>query len=73
MHTRNLDMFGVMEASQVKALRSQLGLTQEEFASRLGLATSTVQKWEGATARPRGLSLRALKRLARRSGFPIEN
>ena len=66
-------MFEVMDMSQIKALRGQLGLTQEEFARRLGLATSTVQKWEGATTRPRGLSLKALKRLARRSGFAIES
>ncbi len=38
------------DSSRIKALRSQLGLTQKQFTRRLGLATSTIQKWDGESA-----------------------
>jgi len=51
----------------VVRLRARLGLTQENFAEKLGVSVSSVQKWEQGWHIPRGLSLRALERLAKRS------
>jgi len=51
----------------VVSLRARLGLTQEKFAEKLGVSVSAVGKWEQGLHIPRGLSLRALERLAKRS------
>ena len=51
----------------VVSLRSHLGLTQEKFAEKLGVSVSSVGKWETGQYKPRGLSLRALERLAKLS------
>jgi len=50
----------------IKKLRKELGLTQVEFAERLGVASMTVKRWEAGTARPSQLALRQLCRLARK-------
>jgi transcriptional regulator with XRE-family HTH domain len=52
----------------VKALRIALGCTQQEFAQRLGLAISTVVRYESTRA-PRGEALAKLVRLANDSGL----
>ena len=49
----------------VARLRSHLGLSREKFAQKLGVSASTVEKWERGSHKPRGLSLRALERLAK--------
>ena len=36
----------------VKALREELGLTQEAFAARFGLAVGTIRDWEQGAHRP---------------------
>ncbi|MDO8617088.1 MAG: helix-turn-helix domain-containing protein [Dehalococcoidia bacterium] len=55
-----------MQSAEIKALRRSMNLTQEQFAGRLGVSVSTVQKWEGGRAVPRGLYRGALVSLARR-------
>ena len=49
----------------VVRLRTRLGLTQEKFAKKLGVSVYAVGKWETGLHQPRGLSLRALERLAK--------
>jgi predicted ATPase/DNA-binding CsgD family transcriptional regulator len=39
-------------AAQVRALRDQLGLTQEQLANRLGVSFVTVNRWEGGHSNP---------------------
>lgn len=41
-----------MNDIDIKALRKQLGLTQEELAKRLGVHARTVQNWESGTLIP---------------------
>lgn len=41
-----------MSDIDIKALRKQLGLTQEELAKRLGVHARTVQNWESGTLIP---------------------
>ena len=62
---RNFASVTSMDPTEIKALRSKLGLTQEALARELGVSVSAVQKWEGGRATPRGLYHRALVELAR--------
>ena len=49
--------------ADVRQLRGRLGLTQEQFADRLGVSTITVHRWESGQSRPRQLALEKLARL----------
>ena len=44
------------EKVDIKALRLRLGLTQEDVARQLGLALSTVSKWEQGVTSPSRLA-----------------
>ncbi len=57
----------MLRKNDVVSLRARLGLTQEKFAEKLGVSVSSVGKWETGKDKPRGLSLRALERLAKLS------
>ena len=48
----------------IKAIRAKLGLTQQEFAYRLGVALPTVARWE-AGGKPSKLAQRAIERLVK--------
>lgn len=50
-------------ADRVRALRTRLGLTQEQLAHKLGVTTNAVARWERGTRSPIGLSQAALERL----------
>lgn len=41
----------------VKALRTRIGLTQEQFAARFGFSTATLRHWERGDRTPRGPAL----------------
>ncbi len=47
----------------VKAIRSQLGKSQSDFARMIGVSLSTLQNWEQGRRRPEGPA-RALLRVA---------
>lgn len=38
----------------VKAIRTNLGLTQDEFANQFGFSINTVRHWEQGSRRPEG-------------------
>jgi DNA-binding transcriptional regulator YiaG len=57
------------EAAAVRALRRQLGLSQEELARELGMRQQTVSEWETGQYRPRGASARLLGIIAGEAGF----
>lgn len=50
-------------SERIEALRGKLGLTQEQFAHRLGVTYVTVNRWENGRFSPKGLSLEALMRM----------
>ena len=54
-------------AGKVKKLRSQLGLTQEQFASLIGVTFSTVNRWERGRSKPSPLALRRINELLNQS------
>lgn len=48
----------------VKALRSQIGMTQEQFAARFGFSTATLRHWERGDRSPHGPALVLLNVIA---------
>jgi DNA-binding transcriptional regulator YiaG len=51
---------GWWDGERVAALRRRLGISQSEFAARLGVRQQTVSEWEVGRYRPRGASVRLL-------------
>jgi transcriptional regulator with XRE-family HTH domain len=49
-----------MKGSEVKRIRQALGLTQQEFADRLGVHMVTVAKWETDAQGMRGPAARLI-------------
>jgi putative transcriptional regulator len=45
----------------VREVRRRLGLTQEQFAARLGVTFPTINRWENAKARPSKMAQKLLK------------
>jgi DNA-binding transcriptional regulator YiaG len=56
-------------AREVRALRQFLGLTQDEFARRLGARQQTISEWEVGKHHPRGMSAITLTQLAASTGY----
>jgi transcriptional regulator with XRE-family HTH domain len=52
----------------VRKLRTQLGLTQEKFAARLGVTFPTINRWENGRVRPSPLGLKQIEELLREIG-----
>lgn len=48
---------------QIRQLRLEMGLTQEQFAVRLGVSFPTVNRWENQKANPSPLALQKLQKL----------
>lgn len=49
----------------VRTARSRLGLTQEQFAARLGVTFASVNRWENGHVTPSRLALRQIEDLVR--------
>ena len=54
-----------MDATYVKSIRTKLGLTQEEFAHRLGVSFVTVNKWENSRQKPSKMARQLLANIER--------
>lgn len=52
---------------EIKRIRQRSFLTQEEFAKKIGVAFSTVNRWESGRAKP---NLKAMKSI---NAFCLEN
>jgi transcriptional regulator with XRE-family HTH domain len=52
----------------VRALRQARGLTQEQFAQKLGVTFPTVNRWENSKATPSPLAMQKLNRMVNRMG-----
>ena len=53
-----------IDGNWVRALRKQLGLTQTQFAERLGVSLPSITRWELNQFRPTKLAANALLHLA---------
>jgi putative transcriptional regulator len=50
-------------AELIRELRLGLGLTQEEFAAKLGVTFPTVNRWENRRAKPSRMAMRLIEGL----------
>jgi DNA-binding transcriptional regulator YiaG len=57
------------ESVDIKAIRLELGFTQEDLARKLGLALSTVSKWEQGLFSPSRLAREKLVKLLKKEGI----
>lgn len=57
---------------KVRELRKKKGWTQEEFAQKIGVTLSTVQRWEKQGGQPTRLPRRALARFFKEAGISNE-
>ena len=50
-------------AKMIRNLRAKLGLTQEQFAAKVGVTWSTVNRWENGRGKPSPLALRRIEEM----------
>ena len=50
-------------AKTIRELRAKLGLTQEQFAAKVGVTWSTVNRWENNRGKPSPLAMRRIREL----------
>jgi transcriptional regulator with XRE-family HTH domain len=50
-------------SKMIKRLRVALGLTQEQFAAKIGVTFSTVNRWENGKGKPSPLAMLRIKDL----------
>ncbi len=60
-------------AELIKALRRHMGLTQAEFAERLGIRQTTVSQWENSVYEPTRATSKYLSLIAKQAGFVFES
>ena len=53
----------------LKQLRTELDLSQEDLAAKLGVAFSTLNRWENGHSIPRGKAKQAISDLMSKVGF----
>ena len=47
----------------IKKIRTSLGLTQEQFAAKIGVTFSTVNRWENGKGKPSPLAILRIEEL----------
>jgi transcriptional regulator with XRE-family HTH domain len=50
----------------IRELRAALGLTQEQFAAKLGVTFSTVSRWENSKGEPSPLAMLRIEALQKK-------
>ncbi len=53
-------------AEMIKDLRAKLGLTQEQFAAKVGVTFSTVNRWENGRGTPSPLAMGRIEELMKK-------
>jgi DNA-binding transcriptional regulator YiaG len=53
---------------RIKDLRLKLGLTQEQFAQKIGVSFSTVNGWENGKRKPSPLAMKQIELLIQEIG-----
>ena len=49
-------------SKMIRQLRADLGLTQEQFAAKIGATFSTVNRWENDKSKPSPLAMLRIKK-----------
>ncbi|MFC1677979.1 helix-turn-helix domain-containing protein [Planctomycetota bacterium] len=50
-------------SKMIRELRAGLALTQEQFAAKIGVTYSTINRWENDKGKPSPLAMRGIKKL----------
>ena len=50
-------------SKMIRQLRAGLDLTQEQFAAKIGVTFSTVNRWENSVSKPSPLAMLRIKRV----------
>ena len=50
----------------IKKLRAALNLTQEQFAAKVGVTFSTVNRWENGKGKPSPLAMKQIEELQKK-------
>ena len=50
-------------SKMIRKLRTTLGLTQEQFAAKIGVTVSTVNRWEKDKGKPSPLAMLRIERV----------
>ena len=53
-------------SKMIRKLRTNLGLTQEQFAAKIGVTVSTVNRWENDKGKPSPLAMLRIERLQKK-------
>ncbi|MFW6158419.1 MAG: helix-turn-helix domain-containing protein [Planctomycetota bacterium] len=56
-----------MDGAEIRGLRKQMDLTQEQFAHEIGVTFATVNRWENNKSKPSRLALKALNELRQKN------
>ncbi len=59
-----------MNPTEIKEIRSKLGVTQERFAQMIGVTFGTINRWERGVVKPSPLALEKIKALANQPKKP---
>lgn len=49
----------------IKKLRTALNLTQEQFAAKVGVTFSTINRWENGKGKPSPLAMKQIEKLSK--------
>jgi len=64
-----LDGVVLWNSESIKALRHQMGLTQNEMAEQLGVRQQTISEWENGVYAPNRATSKYLNMVAEQAGF----
>lgn len=62
-----MDNFAIYTPEKIKDLRKRLNLSQEEFAQKLGVSFTSVNRWENGQAKPSKLAKKQIEAFIRQS------
>ena len=62
-------MKNIKVSNLVKSLRKKMGLTQEQFAQKMGVTFSSVNNWENGKRKPQPFLYKRIIELARENGI----
>jgi len=65
MYLKDYRELQFMQASDIKAMRDKMGITQEALARLLGVSFQTINRWERGVFKPSPLALEKIKAIAK--------
>ena len=60
-------------SKMIYKLRTDLSLTQEQFAAKIGVTVSTVNRWENDKDKPSPLAMLSIKRLQKNTASNVSD